>query len=218
MRFTVAGTAGGGSLIPPGSDPPAPTGFATGAVQWDETFTYADTATIGTPWTAPGIPGQAAMGVASGAMQRTVGSGWSSAVTEKTDFTRGVDVAFEIAAVPDSTNQVLLEYLAGTTSTAGYIVNIGMSTGNTRFRLQRWTNNSVSATHVDVTDAVLAAGDAIGMRVTSTGVELWRRLAGGPWTQVGSTAADTTISAGTIAVETNAGATRIDRITVRATT
>lgn len=197
--------------------------FAQGPVVWREDFSYTDAASINGVggWIAPGVSGDIAMGVATGALQRTTGSGWSAAITGHQGFGRtpGFDITFDIAAPPDSTNQVFCQVLAGGNGvgTTGYVANIKQAvSANSQWKLQRFAAGSVAATHVDVTDAVLAAGDAIGIRVMPGTVALWRRLSG-TWAQVGGTATDTTLTAGTIAVETNAGATRIDAITVRRT-
>lgn len=192
--------------------------FARGPVVWREDFAYTDAASIdGTGgWVAPGISGDVAMGVAGGALQRTAGSGWSAAITSHQGFRRapGIDFVFEIAATPDGTNQVFAIVLGGGpgAGTTGYVANINMSAGNSRWRLQRFSNGSNSATHVDASDAVLAAGDALGLRCLPGVVAMWRRV-GGAWSQVGAAAADATFAAGSVGVETNAGATRIDAIT-----
>lgn len=194
--------------------------FGQGPTVWRDGFDYADASSINGVggWIAPGVSGDVAMGVATGALQRTSGSGWSAAITGHTGFGRapGYDYVFEVASPPDSTNQLFCEVLAGGNGvgTTGYVANIKQAvSANSRWKLQRFNAGSVAATHVDVTDAVLTAGDAVGLRVLPGSVSLWRRLAGA-WAQVGAAAADTTFTAGTIGVETSAGATRIDSITV----
>lgn len=202
----------------PSSGAPPPVGFGGGAAVWSDTFTYSDTASINGVggWYAPGISGSAAMGVATNALQRVSGSGWAAALTSKADFARGIDVVFEIAATPDTTNQMILAVFGGASgsATTGYAANINMANGaNTRCRLQRFASGSVQATHVDVTDAVVTAGSAIGLRITTDTVALWRRI-GGTWAQVGATVTDTTLTTGSLSIETNAGATRIDAVSV----
>ena len=195
--------------------------FASGPILWRDDFARADVTSIDAEaeWISPATAGDAQMGIATGALQRVSGSGWAGAMTAKVDWGRApaLDFVWVLAATPDTTNEVLFGALGSTTptpGTGGYVARVTMNGASpSRWRLQRWVAGSSVATHVDVTDVVAAAGDAVGVRLTPTVAALWRRQ-GGVWTQVGSTASDANITAGSVVIETQAGATRIDEVRV----
>lgn len=194
--------------------------FAQGPLAWSDDFagyTNGDVNTVtGGAWAGPVVTGDQVGRIDAGDLIRGTASGWGGAYTTKADFGRDTDFVWEIAAKPGDGLQMLLYMLAvpaASGGNTGYVLNISaVASANDRFRLQRWNANTVAATHVDVSDAELGNGDALGLRVRGDGVLQFMRRQAGTWSQIGSDVTDATLTAGRVMLESNSGATRIGSI------
>ena len=211
------------------------TGFGVGTILWADTFpTDGSLPAVDTGWVTGPWGSDADLQVSASKVQSGLAEGTNANNKTLQAFsvaasppggsiipsagTTSLDVIFTATRNTSTTGKILWCYLmlAGSGGTmTGYMAQVIANSGTDVFRLVK-TNAGTDT--VLITETVeWVTGQSVGIRIDRTaGLTLYKTVSG-VWTQVGSTALDTTYQSGVLGIATNAATGQVDGVEVRST-
>ena len=211
------------------------TGFGVGTILWADTFpTDGSLPAVDTGWVTGPWGSDADLQVSASKVQSGLAEGTNANNKTLQAFsvaasppggsiipsagTTSLDVIFTATRNTSTTGNILWCYLmlAGSGGTmTGYMAQVIANSGTDVFRLVK-TNAGTDT--VLITETVeWVTGQSVGIRIDRTaGLTLYKTVSG-VWTQVGSTALDTTYQSGVLGIATNAATGQVDGVEVRST-
>lgn len=193
--------------------------YGTGTVLFEDTFTYSngDLATVGTAkWAAGFWTGQPTLRVVSNKAQGRASAAWGDNYSKTTVSvgSSGLEVIWNNITPASATTWTYCHILgAHGASPNGYYLRF-RNGGSQKYEVGKLVSGAFNSLIVSTVAPV--AGDSVALQILPSGViTMWRKPSGGSWSQIGSSATDTTYTSGVVALETYTVAVCWDSVEVR---
>lgn len=176
-----------------------------------DSFTRADSSTLGANWTTPLIPGLTSPHIISNAETNDQGGGYSDAYWNVSTFGSDSEVFCVVPVVPSIGNEFWLALRAvdpGLSTWDGYLLDV--LAPDFAWKMRRYDNNVSTQLGATFTSA-LANNDAAGLEAIGSTLTTYYKASGGSWAALFSRTDATYSAAGNIAMgQGTSNATRLD--------